>query len=190
MRKVGPLTPSSWPDEIGMYDDDPLGRIGYSHFQLFRANRCVVDTGIHSLKWTRDQAIRYFVENGGNAPSFAGREVERYCATPGQACSYKIGHTVWTKARERTKAALGARYNIKDFHSAGLDCGRVPLDVLGCRHRSPYRAGESGVNCGGYRCAFAGRCPSEDAAGMAGPSKGERAGTVAACIRTVQCTKY
>ncbi len=117
-------------DEIGMYDDDPLGRIGYLNFQLFRANRCVVDTGIHSLKWTRDQAIKYFVDNGGSAPSFATREVERYCATPGQACSYKIGHTVWTKARERTKAALGARYDIKNFHTAGLDCGRVPLDVL------------------------------------------------------------
>ena len=117
-------------DEIGMYDDDPLGRIGYLNFQLFRANRCVVDTGIHSLKWTRDQAIKYFVENGGSAPSFAAREVERYCATPGQACSYKIGHTVWTKARERAKAALGARYDIKSFHSAGLGCGRVPLDVL------------------------------------------------------------
>lgn len=117
-------------DEIGMYDDDPLGRIGYLNFQLFRANRCIVDTGIHNLKWTRDQAIQYFVDHGGNAPSFAAREVERYCVTPGQACSYKIGHTVWVKARERTRAALGARYNIKDFHSAGLDCGRVPLDVL------------------------------------------------------------
>ncbi len=117
-------------DEIGMYEDDPLGRIGYLNFQLFRANRCVVDTGIHSLRWTRDQAIRYFVEHGGNAPTFAAREVERYCVTPGQACSYKIGHTVWVKARERAKAALGARYSIKDFHSAGLDCGRVPLDIL------------------------------------------------------------
>ncbi|MEI9991893.1 MAG: DUF885 family protein [Rhizomicrobium sp.] len=117
-------------DEIGMYDDDPLGRIGYLKFQLFRANRCVVDTGIHHLKWSREQAIQYFVEHGGDAPGFATREVERYCATPGQACSYKLGHTVWTKARERAKAALGAKYDIKDFHEAGLDCGRVPLDVL------------------------------------------------------------
>ena len=94
-------------DEIGMYDDDPLGRIGYLKFQLFRANRCVVDTGIHHLRWTREQAIQYFVDSDGDAPGFATREVERYCATPGQACSYKIGHTVWTKARERAKAALG-----------------------------------------------------------------------------------
>jgi len=117
-------------DEIGMYDDDPLGRIGYLKFQLFRANRCVVDTGIHHLKWTREQAIQYFIDGDGEAPGFATREVERYCATPGQACSYKIGHTVFVKARERAKAALGARYDIKDFHEAGLDCGRVPLDVL------------------------------------------------------------
>jgi uncharacterized protein (DUF885 family) len=117
-------------DEIGMYDDDPLGRIGYLKFQLFRANRCVVDTGIHHLKWTREQAIQYFIDQEGDAPGFVTREVERYCATPGQACSYKLGHTVWINARDRAKTALGPRYNIKDFHEAGLDCGRVPLDVL------------------------------------------------------------
>jgi uncharacterized protein (DUF885 family) len=117
-------------DEIGMYDDDPLGRIGYLKFQLFRANRCVVDTGIHHMKWTREQAIRYFIDQEGDAPGFVTREVERYCATPAQACSYKIGHTVWIKARERTKAALGSRFDIKNFHEAGLNCGRVPLDVL------------------------------------------------------------
>ena len=117
-------------DEIGMYDDDPLGRIGYLKFQLFRASRCVVDTGIHHMKWSREQAIQYLVDAEGDAPGFATREVERYCATPGQACSYKLGHTVWTRARDRAKAALGAKYDIKDFHEAGLDCGRVPLDVL------------------------------------------------------------
>jgi uncharacterized protein (DUF885 family) len=89
-----------------------------------------VDTGIHHLRWSREQAIQYFVDNDGSAPSFATREVERYCATPGQACSYKIGHTVWTKARDRAKTALGAKYNIKNFHDAGLGCGRVPLDIL------------------------------------------------------------
>jgi uncharacterized protein (DUF885 family) len=117
-------------DEIGMYDNDPFGRIGYLKFQLFRANRCIVDTGLHHLRWTREQAIQYFVDNDGSAPGFAAREVERYCATPGQACSYKIGHTVWTKARERARVALGAKYNIKEFHDAGLNCGRVPLDIL------------------------------------------------------------
>ena len=117
-------------DEIGMYDDDPLGRLGYLKFQLFRANRCVVDTGMHHMKWTKEQAIQRFVENEGEAVGFATREVERYCASPGQACSYKLGHTTIVKLRARAKAALGARFDIKDFHEAVLDCGRVPLDIL------------------------------------------------------------
>jgi uncharacterized protein (DUF885 family) len=117
-------------DEIGMYDDDPLGRIGYLKFQLFRANRCVVDTGLHHLKWTREQAIQYFIDQEGEAPGFVTREVERYCATPGQACSYKLGHTVWINNRERAKKDLGPKFDIKEFHEAGLDCGRVPLDIL------------------------------------------------------------
>ena len=107
-----------------------LGRIGYLRFQLFRAGRCVVDTGIHHLHWSREQAIQYFVDLDADAPGFATREVERYSTQPGQACSYKIGHTVWTRARARAIAALGSRYDIKDFHEAGLSCGRVPLDVL------------------------------------------------------------
>ncbi|HEY4124080.1 MAG TPA: DUF885 family protein, partial [Rhizomicrobium sp.] len=117
-------------DEIGMYENDPLSQIGYLKFQLFRANRCIADTGIHHMKWTRERAIQQFVDGEGEAPGFAAREVERYCVSPGQACSYKIGHTVWLNARERTKQALGAKYNIKDFHDAGLSIGRVPLDVL------------------------------------------------------------
>ena len=64
------------------------------------------------------------------APGFAAREVERYCATPGQACSYKLGHTTIVNLRARAKAALGQRFEIKDFHEAVLSCGRVPLDIL------------------------------------------------------------
>jgi len=117
-------------DEIGMYEDDPLGRIGYLKWQLFRAGRLAVDTGIFSKGWSREQAIAYFVALEGDAPGFAAREVERYCVTPGQACSYKLGHTVWVRARERARKALGSRYDIKDFHEAGLGCGSVPLDIL------------------------------------------------------------
>ena len=117
-------------DEIGMYDDDPLGRIGYLRAQLFRAARCVVDTGLHHLRWSREKAIAYFIDLEGDAPGATAREVERYCANPGQACSYKLGHTVWIRARARAKQALGARFDIKDFHEAGLSCGRTPLDVL------------------------------------------------------------
>jgi uncharacterized protein (DUF885 family) len=117
-------------DELGMYEDDPVGRIGYLRGQLFRACRCVVDTGIHHLRWSKEQAVAYFVDEDGDAPGYATREVERYCAQPGQACSYKIGHTTWVRARERAKTALGPRYDIKDFHEAGLGCGRVPLEIL------------------------------------------------------------
>ncbi len=117
-------------DEIGMYDEDPLGRIGYLKFQLFRANRCVVDTGIHHFKWSRERAIAQFVDSEGEAPGFAAREVERYCATPGQACSYKLGHTVITGLRDKAKTALGERFDIKAFHEAILSTGRVPLNIL------------------------------------------------------------
>ena len=117
-------------DELGAYDEDPLGRLGYLKFQLFRANRCVVDTGIHHLRWSRERAIAYFVDQEGEAPGFAAREVERYCASPGQACSYKLGHTLITAIREKAKAALGPRFQIKDFHDAVLANGRVPMEVL------------------------------------------------------------
>ena len=117
-------------DEMGMYDDDPLSRIGYLQAQLFRAGRCVVDTGIHHMGWSREKAIQYFVETVAYTPGRSALEVERYCSSPGQACSYKLGHTVWTRARARAQAALGPRYDIKDFHEAGLNCGRVPLEIL------------------------------------------------------------
>ena len=117
-------------DELGMYDDDPLGRLGYLKFQLFRANRCVVDTGIHHLHWSREQAIDYFVAQDGEARGFATREVERYCSTPGQACSYKLGHTVFIGLRTKAKQALGPRFDLKAFHAAVLGSGRVPLDIL------------------------------------------------------------
>jgi len=117
-------------DEMGMHEADPIGRIGYLKWMLFRAQRCVVDTGLFHFGWSREKAIQSFVTVCGDAPGSAAREVERYCALPGQACSYKLGHTVWARGRERAIKALGARYDIKDFHEAGLSCGRVPLDIL------------------------------------------------------------
>ena len=117
-------------DEIGMYDDDPVGRIGYLKMQMFRAGRCVVDTGMHHMKWSKEQCIAYFVALDGDPEGFATREVERYTVSPGQACSYKLGHSVFTGGRARAKQTLGPRYNIMDFHEAVLNCGRVPLDIL------------------------------------------------------------
>ena len=91
----------------------------------------MVDTGIHHLRWSREQAIAPLRRAEGDAPGFAAREVERYCVTPGQACSYKLGHTVCHRsARPGRKAALGPKFDIKAFHDAVLGTGRVPLDIL------------------------------------------------------------
>jgi len=117
-------------DEIGMYDDDPLGRIGYLKAQLFRANRCVVDTGIHRYRWSRERAIAYFIDGQGDTPNDAAREIERYCVNPGQAASYKLGHSAFVAVREKAKAKLGSRFDLKEYHRVVLRNGRVPLDVL------------------------------------------------------------
>lgn len=116
--------------EMGVYENDDLGLLGMYQARLFRAARCVVDTGIHTKGWSREKAIAYMMDTGGEPEGRITSEVERYCANPGQACSYKVGHTVWAKARERTKARLGARFDIRRFHDAGLLTGPVPLTVL------------------------------------------------------------
>jgi uncharacterized protein (DUF885 family) len=117
-------------DEMGMYETDPFGRIGYLHDALLRAARMVMDTGLHAMGWSREQAIRYFVENQGDPDSAAVSEVERYCVWPGQACSYMVGKLEWLRLRAKAKAALGARFDIRRFHDAGLLSGALPLAVL------------------------------------------------------------
>jgi uncharacterized protein (DUF885 family) len=117
-------------DEMGLYETDPLGRIGYLHDALFRAVRLVVDTGLHSLRWSREDAVKYYVEAIGDPDSAAITEVERYCVWPGQACSYMLGKLTWLRLRERAKASLGARFDIREFHDAGLLPGALPLTVL------------------------------------------------------------
>jgi uncharacterized protein (DUF885 family) len=117
-------------DEMGMYEGDPFGRIGYLHDALLRAARIVMDTGLHAMGWSREQAIRYFVENQGDPQSAAVSEVERYCVWPGQACSYMIGKLEWLRLRAKAKAALGQGFDIRRFHDAGLLSGALPLTVL------------------------------------------------------------
>jgi uncharacterized protein (DUF885 family) len=117
-------------DEIGMYENDPLGRIGFLKAQIFRAGRCIVDTGMHAMGWSREQAVATLGDLTGETVGYTTREVDRYCAIPAQACSYKIGHTWWLRERAKARAALGARFDIRAFHDAGLDAGAMPLDVL------------------------------------------------------------
>ncbi len=115
-------------DELGGYAT-PLDRAGYLQSFLFRAARLVVDTGIHAKKWTREQATDYMVEKTGFARPRCQREVERYCTQPGQATSYKVGHGVWTKARQQAQAAQGDAFDLKQFHAV-LEEGAMPLSLL------------------------------------------------------------
>jgi len=117
-------------DEMGMYDGDPLGRLGVLQSLLFRAARCVVDTGIHTKGWSRDRAINYMVDTTGDNRSSMTTEVERYCTWPGQATSYKVGQTRWLKLRTEAQGRLGAKFDIRDFHDVGLTAAPMPLAVL------------------------------------------------------------
>lgn len=116
--------------EIGMYKDDPWGNLGRLQAELLRAARLVVDTGIHAQGWTREQAIAYMVATTGKAQAEVASEVERYMAMPGQACAYKVGELKILELRARAQAALGPRFNLKDFHTVILENGGVPLTLL------------------------------------------------------------
>ncbi len=117
-------------DEVGLYADDPLGRLGMLQSALFRAARCVVDTGLHSKGWSRERAIDYMVETTGDARTAMTTEVERYCTWPGQATSYKVGQTRWLALRAHAHERLGAKFDIRDFHDVGLTAAPMPLAVL------------------------------------------------------------
>ena len=117
-------------DEMGLYEHDPFGRIGYLHDALLRAARLVMDTGLHAMGWSREQAVRYFVENQGDPESSAVAEVERYCVWPGQACGYMVGKLDWLRLRDQARTRLGTRFDIRRFHDAGLLSGPMPLAVL------------------------------------------------------------
>ncbi|HEY2274740.1 MAG TPA: DUF885 domain-containing protein [Steroidobacteraceae bacterium] len=116
--------------EIGMYRDDPWGNLGRLQAELLRAARLVVDTGIHADGWTREQAIAYMVATTGKAGAEIASEVERYMAMPGQACAYKIGELKILELRAQERAALGPKFNLKDFHTVILENGGVPLTLL------------------------------------------------------------
>ena len=121
-------------DELGVYAGNPLGRAGFLQSFLFRAARLVVDTGIHSKRWSREQATDYMVQTTGFARPRSQREVERYCTMIGQACSYKVGHTAWTRARAEARKTLGAKFDLKRFHEV-LREGAMPLSILERRIR-------------------------------------------------------
>ncbi len=112
-----------------MYDD-PYALFGHLQWQAFRAARLVVDTGIHSLGWSRQQAIDFMVERTGMDRSFVTSEVDRYVSAPGQALGYMIGALKIRELRERAREQLGERFDVRRFHNAVIDNGALPLDVL------------------------------------------------------------
>jgi uncharacterized protein (DUF885 family) len=116
-------------DELGM-ETDPYQRFGGLNDEMLRAMRLVVDTGIHAKGWTREQAIRYMLDNSGMSETEVTSEVERYIAIPGQALAYKIGQLKILELRARAEQALGDRFDLKDFHAQVLMTGALPLTVL------------------------------------------------------------
>jgi uncharacterized protein (DUF885 family) len=116
--------------EMGFYADDPAGELGYIHDALLRSGRLVTDTGIHALRWSREKAVATLSGIEGDPPAYAGQEIERYAVNPGQACSYMVGKVTILRLREKAKAALGPRFDIRQFHDAVLLAGSMPLTVL------------------------------------------------------------
>ena len=123
-------------DELGVYADDPFGKIVYLQSYLFRAVRLVVDTGLHDKRWSREQAIRYMVGNAAEPEGVAVREIERYSVWPGQATAYKIGQTVIANLRDEAERRMGPRFDSTAFHDALLLSGSMPLTVLERRIRA------------------------------------------------------
>lgn len=116
--------------ELGAYDDNPIGRLGYLQSLAFRACRLVVDTGLHAKRWTREQAVEWFATTNGSPIEEVSGEVDRYCSWPGQACGYKIGHSAINRLRSRAQRELGDRYDFRAFNDAVVLGGGVPMSVL------------------------------------------------------------
>ncbi|HKU16032.1 MAG TPA: DUF885 family protein [Steroidobacteraceae bacterium] len=116
--------------ELGVYDNDPVGRLGYLQSIAFRACRLVVDTGLHAKRWTRQQAIQWFTTTNGSSVGEVTSEVDRYCAWPGQACGYKVGHSEINRLRTKAQKALGSKFDLRQFDDVVVKGGGVPMVVL------------------------------------------------------------
>ncbi len=116
--------------DAGWYEGDPFGDLGRLQGELFRAVRLVVDTGIHAQRWPREQAIAYMREHTGMGEKEVTSEIERYIVSPGQACAYKVGMLKIRELRTRAETALGAKFDLREFHDVVLKNGALPLEIL------------------------------------------------------------
>ena len=116
-------------EDLGLYKD-PYSKFGRLNGEIHRACRLVVDTGMHALGWTRDQAIAYMKANTGLSDTFIVAEIDRYIVWPGQALGYKLGELKIKELRAKASKALGPKFDIRKFHNALIDDGPLPLDVL------------------------------------------------------------